>query len=444
MSSNSTPVGRPQVEVFVDTANEQIILSAMMTDRKILADLSNMLDAELFRDRHKVLFGILREMANRHLIFDIEVFEQIGRNKDYGGRKYILGLIDAYPNPPKNLTYHIEKLRIDAVKLILRVGPLQELVDLAEDPTATLDQIASVSYAINNSLAGRLAGGIKKGRDLYEHYLADLKARRDSGGVFVGTGFPWPDEFLTEGLMRKKISVWTGRPGMGKSTFAWNVTDRVAARGEKVGYFAFEMGEIPVMDGMVSLRTRIDLDRLIKTPDELTRAEMRRVNDTVWEITENDCLGFILTKPDFQKQHNIIREGGFSLCVYDLWEKFVRKKVQEEIAEYLDYQQELSKDTDSHSMMLHQTKRGVEKRPDKRPTLEDLKNSGAYEENVDLAVYFYREAYYDKSLEEDIIEAGVLKQRRGKYLGVCYHEFDGAHGRIGRERRDYEGEDDYE
>jgi replicative DNA helicase len=404
-----------------------------------------MLDKQLFKgERHRVAFGILKEMSNRHLVFDIEAFEQIGRNQKYGGRKYILDLVDAYPNPPKNLKFHTDKLRVDAVKHVLRIGSLQELVDLAEDPTATLDQIASVAYSVQGSLVGKLSGRIKRGRSLYEHYLADLRARRDVGGIFVPTGFSWFDEFLTEGLARKKLSVWTGRPGMGKSTFAWNVAERVSARGEKVGYFAYEMGEISVMDGMVSLRTGIDLDRLVKTPHELARVELKRIEETVWQITVNDCLGFILTRPDFQKLHNIIMEGGFSLCVYDLWEKLVKKKTQDEIAEYLDYQQELSKQTDSHSMMLHQTKRGVEKRPDKRPTLEDLKNSGAYEENVDLAVYFYRDAYYDKSLEEDIIETGVLKQRRGKFLGVCYHEFDGAHGRIGRERRDYEGEDDYE
>jgi replicative DNA helicase len=442
---NQTPVGRPRVEIHADTANEQIILSAMMTDRKILSDLANMLDRSVFiGKRHKVIFAILREMANRHLVFDIEAFEQVGRNKKYGERKYILDLIDAYPNPPKNLKFHLDKLRTDAAKIALRIGPLQTLVDLSEDPTATLDEISAASYQLSNTLTGKLSGGIKRGKALYEHYMADFRARREEGGIFVGTGFPWLDDYLVEGLARKKLSVWTARPGMGKTTFAVNVADRVASRGESVGHFAYETGEISALDGIVSLRTGISVDRLVKTPDELTRNEFRKVKLVVREITGNECLAFVVEKPDFTKLYNIIREGNFSLNIFDLWEKLIGKKDQAVIAEYLDKQQQLSKDTDSHSMMIHQTKRGVEKRPDKRPTLEDLKNSGAYEENVDLAVYFYRDAYYDKSLEEDIIEAGVLKQRRGKFLGVCYHEFDGAHGRIGRERRDYEGEDDYE
>jgi replicative DNA helicase len=429
----------------VDLPNEQIILSAMMVDRNVMFDLSNMLDRSVFiGERHQVIFGILKEMSDRHLIFDIEAFEQIGRNKKYGGRKYVLDLIDAYPNLPKNLKYHLDKLRTDAAKMTLRLGPLQRLVDLSEDPTATLDEISTLSYQLNSSLAGKLSVGIRKGKALEEHYMSNFRARREDGGAFVGTGFPWLDECLTEGLARKKLSVWTARPGMGKSTFAWNVADRVAARGEKVGYFSYEMGDVPVMDGMVALRSGISVDRLIKTPDQLSKNEFRQVKLIVREITGNECLAFVVERPDFEKLYNIIMEGGFSLCVYDLWEKLIRKKDQAVIAEYLDRQQQLSKDTDSHSMAVHQTKRGPEKRPDKRPTLEDLKNSGAYEENADLVCYHYRDKYYDDSVEEDIIETGILKQRRGKFLGVCYHEFDGEHGRIGRERRDYEGEDDYE
>jgi len=442
---DSKPVGRATVEVPVNVANEQLIIASMMNDRVIMRDLASALDPDIFiGKRHQTLFGILRDMAFQRLNFDLEVLEQLGRRKEYGGRRYVSELLEAYAEPPKNLEFHLERLRQDSVKFALRVGPLQDLVDLSEDPSASLDQISEVAQAVQREVARKVRGGVKSGYQLYRHYLADLKARRKASN-FVPTGYNWLDESLTEGLARKKLSVWTARPSIGKSTFAWNIADRVANRyGIPVLYLPIEMGEVSTMDGMVSLRTGIHLDRLIKSPHEMTRDELEQVNDAAFAITENERLCFYTEGFTFEQLPRIINEGGYAVCIFDLWEKLCPEKEQKVIAAYLDKTQQLAKDCDTHAMLIHQTKRGVEKRQDKRPTLEDLKNSGAYEEVADLCVGLYRECYYNPEMPEDVLEVGIMKQRRGGRLNWHYFKFEGHIGRVGEELRNWTGVEDYD
>lgn len=444
-TKGAKPVGRKTIKIPVNVQNEQLILSAMMRDKVIMRDLASALDADIFiGKRHQILFGILRDISFERLKFDLEILEQLGRRKEYGGRRYVAELLEAYPEPPKNLEFHLERLRQDSVKFLLRVGPLQDLVDLSEDPNATLDQISEVAQAVQREVARRVRGGVKGGYALYKHYLADLRARRKTSN-FVPTGYNWLDESLTEGLARKKLSVWTARPSIGKSTFAWNIADRVANRyGIPVLYLPIEMGEVSTMDGMVSLRSGIHLDKLIKTPHEMTRDELETVNEAAFAITENERLNFYTKSFKFEELPRIINEGGYAVTIFDLWEKLCPSKEQQIIAEYLDKTQTLAKECDTHCMMIHQTKRGVEKRPDKRPTLEDLKNSGAYEETADLCVGLYRECYYNPEVSEDILEVGIMKQRRGGRLNWHYFKFEGHVGRVGEEVRDWGGVQDYD
>jgi replicative DNA helicase len=439
----STPVGRDEITVYVDVENEQLILAAMMDDSAILTGLARSLNRDLFiGERHKVIFDILQDIAKRRLLFDVDTFEQLGRKRDYGTRKYISSLVESF-DKPKNLDFHLERLRVDSIKYTLRVGPLQGLVDLASDPTTTLDEISSVVRSVQSGLTGKLGSGAKSGKTVYLDYLADMRARREAS-LFIPTGLDWLDESLTEGLARGKISVWTARPSMGKSTVAWNIANNLANTFKiKVGYFPIEMGMISTLDGIVSSQTGISLDQLIKTPQDLTRSELTRINDKIYQITSNNLLVFWTQKILFDKLENIIMENGFDVVIFDLWERMMPKKEPSVIDFHLGKFQEMMQETECHGMVLHQTKRGVEKRPDKRPTLEDLKNSGAYEEYADLVIGIYRDQYYDESLPDNVVELEILKQRRGGRLKTHYYRFDGPFGRIGEEMRHWGGSDDY-
>lgn len=434
------PEGRKRVEVHVNVENEQLVLSAMMHDAVVMRDLAASLASKSFiAERHQVIFSVLQDIVHRRLKFDIELFTQLAKTRKYGGREYVEKLYLAFPTLPKNLDYHVERIQVDAVKYELRTGLLQQMVDLAEDPAAGIDDMSAVIREVNMRLAGHLTAGITGGRNLYEKYLADMRARRKSSS-FSPTGYDWLDEDLVEGLARKKVSILTARPSIGKSTFAWNIADRVAnVYKQKVIYFALEMDMISVLDGIVASRTQIPIDNLVKYPDRLTRVQLRKVNETIYEITNNETLVFWDKGMNLDRLARVLSEGQYALGVFDLYEKMIGTKDQAVIAASLDKTQQMMKDCDCHGMLVHQTRRGVENRRDKRPTLEDLKNSGGYEEVADLVIALYREAYYNEDEPEDVLEVGILKQRRGARLAWHYFDFDGSIGYVGAEVRDWAG-----
>lgn len=434
------PEGRQVVDWQVNVENEQLVLAAMMHHKTILRDLSMTLtSSDFIGPRHKVIFSVLQQLAYRHLEYGQDTFVMIAGKRDYGSRRYLAKMYEAFPAKPKNLEAHVEALRLEATKYTLRTGPLQELTDCVEDPTVGMDQMSGLVQQLVRGVAGHVSQGTHRGAALYERYLADVKARRKSS-AFVPTGYLWLDENLVEGLARRKLSVWTARPSIGKSTFAWNVADRVAnIHGSKVGYFALEMDEISVLDGIVAARTSISLNELVKNPRDLHKKQLRRINDAAYEATENGNLIFWEKGLTIEKLSRVLSEDNFGVIIIDLYEKMIPgEKTASVIDAHLDQMQALAKEKDVHVALVHQTRRGVEKRRNKRPTLEDLKNSGKYEEAADLVLGLYREKYYDVEAPADVLEVGILKQRRGARLGWQYFEFEGKYGRVGDEVRDWE------
>jgi len=411
--------------------NEQIVISAMMKDSQLFRKLSFKLKGNFIGDRHKIIVDIFCQMVSNRLDYDVETFEQLAIGRSYGSREYLLKLYSAFSEGQKNIDHHVDRLLVDAIKMKLLVGPLQKLSDLCEDPNAELDDVRNSIYELRRQTRDSVSSDLEFGSKLRDKYVARLRAR-SKVSEFVPTGFKELDENLTEGLARGKISVWTARPSIGKSTLAWNIADRVANRfGVKTGYFPIEMGTISVIDGIVAARTQISLDTIIKSPQNLTKPQWRKIREATDEITQNENLIFWDESVNLDSLGSILSDGNFGLAVFDLWENMLPKRDQEHITVALDRMRQLAKDNDCHMMILQQTRRDAEKRSDKRPILPDLKNSGKYEETGDLVCGLYREKYYNDDHPDDTLEIEILKQRRGGRMGRVYYRFEGEYGRIG-------------
>lgn len=437
VAAGSKPVGRPEVKILTGVQQEQIVLAAMMRDTTILRDLATTLESDTFlAKRHREMFRILRRMAVGGLSYSVESFEAESKGVDFGGREYLMGIDEAYPSPLVNLENHLSRVKLSALKHHLRIGDGQRLMDMLANPHSKMEEIHAKGQEILKGLEGHGVDNLLVGEKLRQRYLADFYGRMDKS-VYVPTGYPELDENLTEGFAPKRLSIVTARPSIGKSTFAWNLAMRAFFLGIPVVYFALEMSAEAVMDGMVSAATQVPLDDLIKFPHELGQEAIFSVEDCIRKLTESNNFAIWDRSMTLEKAARIIREGGFKLAFWDLWEKIVPEKVQDVIAKLLDRTQQMAKDTDCHQCLIHQTGRRVEGRANKRPTLTDLKNSGGYEECADLVLGLYRESYYNENVDKDVLEVGILKQRRGSRMGWYGFEFDGAHGRVGEAVADW-------
>jgi len=434
----ATPVGRKSVRLKFIPRNEQIVLSAMMKDPEVIIRLCALLTPGLFIDsdgRHATIFIVLCEMVERRLAFDLETFEQLATGRKYGGRDYVKNLIEAFPEGQGNLDHHVDQMRVDAIKASALRGPLQNLQDLCEDPTAGLEEIRSSIHVLNQDFSGHATDRILRGEALREKYQRRLNNRM-KGSTFVSTGVLSLDKYLTGGLSRPAITVWTGQTGMGKSTLAWNVADFVAnTLGLITLYFSFEMPTEHLFDAMACCRTGLELERVIKYAHKMSRQEVKLISKAVRDITSNGNLAVIEHRIRLKDLPGILTDVRPHLVIFDLWERMILRPNNEEITEGLAEMQHLTKKFDFHAMILQQQRRVDLKMKvsHQRPTLNGLKNSGGYAEFADAVFGLYREKWFRPETPKDVLEIQIMKQKRGEGGAFACVEFDAAHGLVGDE-----------
>jgi replicative DNA helicase len=462
-------------------SNEMVILANMIKSNKVRRKLTKDLKPYHWRGKkHRTIFGILKKMSEKNLKFDFDTFESIAKeNDDFGGVTYLQKISNLFEEN-LNIDYHVDILKKDSVKHHIKEHWMDKFVDSIEDPHSDIEDIIKTVEGIKDRIRENFtAGTLLFGKELKKNYLLDLNERRKKS-IFVPIGIEGLDRWVTEGLAKKKTSIWSSRPGMGKTTTMANVALKKSkgvkdAQGnyleepKRVCLVPLETGHISYMDIMISIliKERLDaeqviessvlpssmvgmpLDRLVKYSDQLDDEEFSLIKWALDQIFENDNL-VVVDDPflSLEKLEGILEEGNFDICIIDLWEKLSDIKLDAgRIAEKLNRTQQIAKSTNCHMAIVHQIRRSPDQKPGKikKPTMEMLKNSGGYEEIADLIVLMHRAKYYDPNLVEDVIEYIIAKQRRGPMNKTTFHDFHQNFGVIGGYRKNYteitEGDD---
>ena len=242
------------------------------------------------------------------------------------------------------------------------------------------------------------------------------------GGVTgVATGFDKFDE-MTTGLQPSDLVIVAGRPSMGKTTFAMNIAEN-AAIGEKlpVAVFSMEMPGDALAMRMISSLGRVDAHH-IRTGN-LTDEDWARITSAIHILSEANI--FIDDTPAMSPNEVRARarrlkrqQGGLGLIVLDYLQLMQVHGGSEnratEISEISRSLKAMAKELDVPVIALSQLNRSLEQRPDKRPVMSDLRESGAIEQDADLIVFIYRdEVYNEDSPQKGVAEIIIAKQRNG-------------------------------
>jgi replicative DNA helicase len=423
--------------------------------------------------KHRAVFSILSRMTEKNLEFDIDTFDSMATEKDdFGGIDYLQKLEKLF-DENANIEHHISVLKSDAVKHHIKERRLTKLIDLVEDPHSEITELTELFDQMREEVRQNFAAEkLLSGIELRKSYWQDLQERMKES-IFVPTGIKGLDRWLTEGLARKKCSIWSARPGGGKTTtmanIALNITrgikndkGEVICDPKKVLLVPLETGHISYIDIMVTvlIKKRMEeemeensalpktmigmrLDRLVKDSDRIEKHELEYIKWAMGEIFSNENL--IVTDDPFMtldKLEIILEDGNYDICMIDLWERLSDIEIDAgKITKKLTKTQAVAKACNVHMAIVHQQRRGSEKVKSKRPTMDQLKNSGAYEEIADLVIFLHREKYYNPELEDDVVEYIVAKQRRGAMGKSAFHDFYGDFGMIGPHRKNYHPEE---
>lgn len=414
--------------------SEQSALGALMMVNDAIDRVEFLRPEMFFREDHRLIFEAIQSLLERSTPADVlTVSEQLGKRGQLdrvGGLAYLAEIANGTPSAA-NIVAYARRVRETAVErsiiaacdsVIGRVyqpGELTEKLDYTQQQFAALD-------------AHSLQREPSAVRDVVKRHIEVLQQRMAGDFSGVTTGFTDIDKRL-RGLRNGNVIIVAARPAMGKSTFAMNVSINVAELGLPVLFCSQEMPEEDLADRALSQVGRIPMDSLIA--GELTDEDWDRLTTATQRLSEMPL--FLDEQPALTlwdvraKARKIKRTHGLALIVIDYLQLMVGKGESrtQEVGAISRGIKQLAKDMGCPVVLLSQLNRGLESRPNKRPLLSDLRDSGEIEQDADVVIFLYRdEVYFPDSPDAGLAEAIIAKARQGKSGGACVRlAFDGAH-----------------
>lgn len=411
---------------------EEAVIGGLLIDNQAWDKVSDLLNEDdFFRQEHRLFFRMIQ-----HLSKDTEPFDAItiaDRLKDAGeatenNLSYLLTLAKDTPSAA-NIQAYADIVREKAVrrKLIAAANTIiEKTTQPSEDLTA--DALLNQAEEMVFSIADEDASGRQEftalgnvGANTY-HHIHELY---EAGGNITGlaTGYNEFDN-KTSGLQKGDLIIIAGRPSMGKTSLATNIVEEIAINkkgDEPIAIFSMEMPA-----SQIALRFYASLAGV-----NLMNLRRGKLNDTDWPRMTS-AMNIMQKAPIFiddssalspfqirARARRLKREhNGLALIIVDYLQLMrLEERTDNRVAEISEISRSLkalARELNIPVVALSQLNRGAENRPDKRPVMSDLRESGAIEQDADLIVFIYRdEVYKPDTKDQGIAEIRVAKQRNG-------------------------------
>lgn len=422
---------------------ERSVLGGLMLDDDAWDSVSGLVSGEdFYRSDHRIIFRCMADLKEHNKPIDIitisESLENVGELENVGGLAYISDLAGSTPTASNIRAYaQIVRERATVRKLI---AVAHEIADSGFNPagrdSATLiDEAESRVFKISDDRPG--SGGPESVRPLLTRAVERIDELYQTKGALTGlsTGFRDIDE-ITLGLQDSDLIVVAGRPSMGKTSFMMNIAEHAVISGDApapVLVFSMEMPGDSLVLRMLSSLGRIDQSK-IRT-GQLGDDDWPRLTSAVTLL--NDKPLFIddtsaLTPTEIRSRvRRVAREHGHpGLIIIDYLQLMrVSGTVENRAGEISEISRSLkgiAREFECPLIAGSQLNRSLEQRPDKRPIMSDLRESGAIEQDADVVMAIYRDEVYREDGEKGIAEIIILKQRNGpvgkkklKFFGEC-------------------------
>jgi replicative DNA helicase len=397
---------------------EQALLGSILVNNDIIDEISSIVSSSVFYDpAHVKIYEVIESLNNKGMIANPitlkNFFEKDNMLNEVGGTEYLVKLT-RYSGSAKQA--------IDYAKIIHEMYLRRELVlisdKLSDDTLNANSQEQDAENIIESTekslfdLAerGSFSQSFLKFNEALDQTIemATLAMKSDQGIVGVPTGLTDLDEKLG-GLHKSDLVILAGRPGMGKTALATNIAYHAAqnllSRQEKssIAFFSLEMSSEQLSTRILSEQARIKSDDIRR--GKVTESEINRYIETSRNIYNLplyiDETPAITIATLSNRARRIKRLFGLSLIVVD-YIQLMRapnsngrndNRVQE-VSEITQGLKALAKELKVPVLALSQLSRAVESRDDKKPQLSDLRESGSIEQDADVVMFVFREAYY--------------------------------------------------
>ena len=455
MAQAVTPLTRdPQIEALklppYSIEAEQSVLGGLLLDNNAFDRISDFLvEGDFYRADHRQIFHhialLIADSKPADALTVAESLQRSAKLDDVGGQAYLGSLVMNTPSAA-NIRRYAEIVRERAImRKLAEVGSgIAESVynPLGRSAKDLLDEAEKEVFAIAEQGA-RGRQGFVEIQPLLTKVVEriDTLYKRDNPSDVTGiaTGFTDLDR-MTSGLQPGDLVIVAGRPSMGKTAFALNIAEHVALH-EKMpaAVFSMEMSGPQLVMRMLGSIGRIDQHKMrtgaLNDDDwqKLTSA-VGRLSEAPIFIDESGMLNPTELRGRARRLHRQQGGPGLGLIVIDYLQLMETGSSTDnratEVAEISRALKAVAKELNVPVIALSQLNRGLEQRPNKRPVMSDLRESGAIEQDADLILFIYRdEVYNPESQDRGTAEIIVGKQRNGP-IGTVKLTFLGQHTRF--------------
>ena len=411
-----------------DVDAEQAVIGSMLTDKDaVISAIEVLKEEDFYREDNKTIYSAILNLYNRSEPIDIITLKaeltSMGMFDKIGGLEYIVGLPEKVPT-----TANVEKyISIVKEKSELRrlIKAANEIIEQGYDPTENIDDIMnSAEKKIFNIMQDKDQKSYSPIKDVLIDAFTELEQLYNQKQHITGvpTGFIDLD-YKTAGLHNSDLILIAARPAMGKSAFALNIATNAALKAKVPAVlFSLEMSKEQMVNRILCSEAMVDSNK-VRT-GKIDDDDWIKLADTMGDLSEapiyiDDTPGISINEIR-AKCRKLKLEKNIGLVVIDYLQlvqgssKRAQGSREQEISEISRSLKILAKEINVPVIALSQLSRAPEQRPDHRPMLSDLRESGAIEQDADIVMFLYRDDYYNEDSEDKgLAEVIVAKHRAG-------------------------------
>lgn len=428
--------------------SEQSVIGGLLIDPRSFDRIDWLQESDFYREDHRLIFRhIAMMLAERQPVDVVTVAESMasaGVDEDRTGLAYLGELAMNTPSAANIRRYAAVVSEKRALRDLLAASA--QIADIANaEGSKPADQRIDEAQAVVFALAERRVEGSEDPETigaLLPSVVDDIQARYDRGGAITGlsTGFTDLDA-KTCGLNPGDLVIVAGRPSMGKTAFALNVAEHVAVNEDKPALvFSMEMGKKQLSERSIASIGRVPMNAL--RSGQMSDDEWSRMSFALGKLFNaplliEDAPALTITQMR-SRARRAAKKHGLSLIVVDYIQlasgdgqgRGERQSREQEVSSISRGLKALAKEFNCPVIALSQLNRKVDDRPNKRPLMSDLRDSGAIEQDADLILMMYRDEYYNPDTpDKGIAEIIVAKQRMGE-TGIIPVLFRGEFSRF--------------
>lgn len=406
---------------------EQSVIGSMLMDRDAIISASEIVTAgDFYQNQYGIMFEAMVELFNENLPVDLVTLQNRLKVKDVppevSSLEFVRDILTTVPTSA-NVKSYANIVRDKAVlRRLIKVN--EEIANSCYAGKESLETImAHTEKTIFNLLQNRNSGEFVPIRQVAMNVLEKIEEASKNQGTVTGipTGFIDLD-YKTSGLQPSDFVLIAARPSMGKTAFVLNLVDYVAVnKGLPCMVFSLEMSKEQLVNRMLAMESNVDSQKL----------RTGTLSDTDWDavvegigvignskLIIDDTPGITIMELR-SKCRKMKLEHGLSVVIIDYLQLMSGsgkggENRQQEISEISRSLKSLARELSAPVIALSQLSRACETRPDHRPMLSDLRESGAIEQDADVVMFLYRDDYYNKDTDmPNIAEVIIAKQRNG-------------------------------